>query len=288
VLVQNRILVNNAGQRIAMNRPNRATLTVLCAVLASVALAPAGHAEPRGKRNAESHYNKGMKAYNLGHFPEAIEEFEKAYELAPEPILLYNIAQSHRQDGNAQRAAFFYRRYLEAAPDAKNRAEIEKRLAELQSQIDAPKDSPAIAPPPAPVPPPVVAPPPVPAPPPVVVQTTQPAQVPPPSQGRGLRIAGLVTGGVGVAAAITGTALVLYGRSQQSSAMSGTWDASKYDSGKSMQTVGWIAVGVGGAAVVTGTILYVVGAKSASVPGTLSLAPLVTPDAGGAVLLGRF
>jgi tetratricopeptide (TPR) repeat protein len=62
-----------------------------------------------------------MKAYTLGHFPEAIEEFEKAYEMRSEPIFLYNIAQSHRQSNSPQRAIFFYRRYLEADPNVKNR-----------------------------------------------------------------------------------------------------------------------------------------------------------------------
>jgi len=85
---------------------------------------------------AKSLYDKGATEYNLGHFAEAIANFEKAYELDPAPILLFNIAQSHRQSGNNERALFFYRRYLEqAAPDASNRPDVEKRAKELEEVL---------------------------------------------------------------------------------------------------------------------------------------------------------
>ena len=104
-----------------MNRRAKFILTVIFALAATTGLARQGHAQSHAKQTAESHYEKGMKAYTLGHFPEAIEEFEKAYEMRSEPIFLYNIAQSHRQNNVPQRALFFYRRYLEADPNAKNR-----------------------------------------------------------------------------------------------------------------------------------------------------------------------
>lgn len=81
-------------------------------------------------------YDKGATEYNLGHFAEAIVNFEKAYELDPAPILLFNIAQSHRQSGDNEKALFFYRRYLEhAAPDASNRADVEKRVKDLEEVL---------------------------------------------------------------------------------------------------------------------------------------------------------
>src|SRR5664279_1631207 len=115
-------------------------VSFLALVVVSAALTSAARAESKGKQTAEAHYEKGMKAYTLGHFPEAIEEFEKAYDLRAEPIFLYNIAQSHRQDNNLQRAIFFYRRYLEAQPDAKNRLEIEKRIREMETQLSDEKE----------------------------------------------------------------------------------------------------------------------------------------------------
>ena len=85
---------------------------------------------------AKPAYDKGVTEYNLGHFAEAIGEFEKAYELDRAPILLFNIAQSHRQLGNDERALFFYRRYLEQAPkDAANRPDVERRIKDLEDAV---------------------------------------------------------------------------------------------------------------------------------------------------------
>ena len=98
-----------------------------------VAGAPAAHASEAGKKAAKPHYEKGASECNLGHFAEAISEFEKAYEQDPAPILLFNIAQAHRQSGNNERAAFFYRRYLEQEPNADNRVDVEKRIKDLES-----------------------------------------------------------------------------------------------------------------------------------------------------------
>jgi hypothetical protein len=106
-------------------------LAVILAPLVSHA-APATEAD---KKAARPHYEKGAVEYNLGHFAEAIVEFEKAYELDRAPILLFNIAQAHRQNGNIERAAFFYRRYLEQAPDAANRPEVEKRIKDLDEAM---------------------------------------------------------------------------------------------------------------------------------------------------------
>jgi tetratricopeptide (TPR) repeat protein len=93
-----------------------------------------------GKKAARPHYEKGASEYNLGHFAESISEFEKAYEQDPAPILLFNIAQAHRQSGNNERAAFFYRRYLEQEPNAANRPEVEKRIKDLESVIQQQND----------------------------------------------------------------------------------------------------------------------------------------------------
>ena len=107
----------------------------LVAATAGVAIGAEG-----GKKAARPFYEKGASEYNLGHFAEAISEFEKAYEQDPAPILLFNIAQAHRQSGNNERAAFFYRRYLEQEPNADNRTEVEKRIKDLESVIQQQND----------------------------------------------------------------------------------------------------------------------------------------------------
>jgi tetratricopeptide (TPR) repeat protein len=107
-----------------------AVTTLLVVALASTA----AHADPAA--DAKEHFNRGVKLYNLGHFQEAIPEFEKAYDADPAPILLFNIAQSHRQNGNKERALFFYRRYLEQEPNAAKRADVEQRMKELAQSLE--------------------------------------------------------------------------------------------------------------------------------------------------------
>ena len=107
---------------------------LVAVAVAFVALAAsAAHADPES--DAQEHFKRGVKLYNLGHFQEAIPEFEKAYDFDPQPILLFNIAQSHRQNGNKERALFFYRRYLEQEPNTAKRADVEQRMKELAQSL---------------------------------------------------------------------------------------------------------------------------------------------------------
>lgn len=279
-----------------MNRRAKFIILAVVTLAASTGIAREGQAQSRGKKTAESHYDKGMKAYTLGHFPEAIEEFEKAYEMRSEPIFLYNIAQSHRQSNSPQRAIFFYRRYLEADPNVKNRAEIEKRIKDMETQLNAQKENsgatmttaPGPAQPTTPVPTPTQQPVPVTAPPspdPVMnVQVAQPAESA--HAGRGLRIVGLVTAGVGVAAVGAGIAFGLHASSLRDEAYKGTYNDSKLQDSKSFRTLQWVSIGIGGAAVVTGGVLYYLGLSAKDAP--VALAPIVAPGMGGAAIFGSF
>jgi tetratricopeptide (TPR) repeat protein len=119
---------------------------------------------------AKAHFDQGVVQYNLGRFPEAIAEFEKAYEVDHEPSILYNIAQAHKKQGNKEKALFFYRRYLEQAPNAPNRAEVEQRVKDLASVVEkgdakTPAPPPRTEPKPQPKPQPLVLAPPPPPPP---------------------------------------------------------------------------------------------------------------------------
>jgi tetratricopeptide (TPR) repeat protein len=284
--------MTSAGDDTSCHSIMRSSLQTSCVVFvtlfALLICARPGAAEPR-RKPVEAHYSQGMKQYTLGHFPEAIEEFEKAYDLKPEPIFLYNIAQSHRQNKNPERALFFYRRYLEAEPQAKNRAEIEKRMQEMQALLAEEKERAATPP----ISPPPVAPTPPPAP---VVVTPSPVQPPPPvappeaastNPGRGLRIAGIAVGCVGLAGIGTGIIFGVHSNTLYNEARQGTYDKTKDDSSKTFQTLEWVSLGVGGAAVATGIVLYIIGATATDPDRTVSLVPLLAPGMRGIALSGR-
>lgn len=74
----------------------------LPSVVPSVAIAADGtfigpEEEPAAGEDARKLYNEGERAYRRGRFSEALEKFEKAYDLSEQPLLLYNIALAYRQ-----------------------------------------------------------------------------------------------------------------------------------------------------------------------------------------------
>ena len=85
-------------------------------------------------RSARAHYEQAVSHYNLDEFAPALAEFREAYRLKPDPSFLFNIAQCHRKLGENAAALDFYRKYLRSLPDAPNRPEIERMIAELRER----------------------------------------------------------------------------------------------------------------------------------------------------------
>jgi hypothetical protein len=60
------------------------------------------NAEPARERKhgpppeARAHFEAGRSAFELGHFDEALSEFEASYKIQAAPLLLFNIAQTQR------------------------------------------------------------------------------------------------------------------------------------------------------------------------------------------------
>ena len=63
--------------------------------------------------------------------------------------MLFNIAQCHKNSSQPEEAIRFYKNYLRNAPNAANRADVEKRIAEMERLAEERKRQ-AAAPPPAP------------------------------------------------------------------------------------------------------------------------------------------
>ncbi len=96
--------------------------------------------------DAKQHFEEATKLFNLGEFDHAATEYREAYKAKPDPVFLYNIAQSYRLGNNLQQAIFFYRSYLRNAPHAPNRREVEDRIHKLETQLaltSQPPNSPA-------------------------------------------------------------------------------------------------------------------------------------------------
>lgn len=107
------------------------------ALISILLVASSAWAGPEDARLAEAkqHYESGLAHFNLQEYKQAIDEFQAAYRLKPDPVFLYNLGQAYRLDQNPERALYFYRAYLRSVPDAANRQEVEDRIASLENLI---------------------------------------------------------------------------------------------------------------------------------------------------------
>lgn len=118
----------------------RTCLAVLiCCVIGFSAVAHADEREDKRRHRAQAMWEEGAARYDLGKFDQAIDLFEKAYEVWPFPEILFNLCQGHRQQKNYERAIFYCRSYLRNKKDAENRSEVNELVVEMQAILDAQK-----------------------------------------------------------------------------------------------------------------------------------------------------
>jgi tetratricopeptide (TPR) repeat protein len=100
-------------------------------------LATTRFAQADNTAEARARFEAGSAAYALGQYATAAQEYEKAFQLKPDPALLYNAAQAHRVAGNKQRALLLYQNYLRVyGKQVSNREEVERHIASLKRAID--------------------------------------------------------------------------------------------------------------------------------------------------------
>lgn len=98
-------------------------------------------------QKARELFTQGNTYFDLGQFDKAIDAWQQGYQLKNDPGFLYNIAQAYRTMGDAQKAIFFYKRYLSNAPKAHNRGEVEQKIDALQKQISLQEQAKGLPPP---------------------------------------------------------------------------------------------------------------------------------------------
>ena len=145
----------------------RRLILTLVLTLGMVSVARAQDFEAAGK-----HFSAAQEAFGAKHFKTAAAEFEAAYGITKDPVLLYNIGESYQKAGNGPKAVASYRQYLHDQPNAQDKAEVQRRIADIEAKgeklVDqsAPGDTPpaAATQPTTPPPGPAATPPPTPAP----------------------------------------------------------------------------------------------------------------------------
>lgn len=219
---------------------------------------------------AKSHYDRGHALYEAKRYQEARAEFSAGFDLSKKPAFLFNAAECSRQLGDKDRARDEYTRYLELEPAGKLAPLAKQRLAEL-----GPTAAPATPPKPEPTKPalpPVPAPAPKSEPPPPMIQTPPVAPaISSSGDGSGMRIAGFVVAGGGVALALTGAYFGHKAASlgdevtkQCNLGCSPDYVKSQAAEGRHDERMQWWLYGAGAGAVVAGGVLYWLGAKQSN------------------------
>jgi iron complex outermembrane receptor protein len=214
------------------------------------------------KEQAKLHYEQGEIAFRLGKLERAAWEFSTAYELSRHPVLLYNLAQVYRQLGNLDKARWYYKQFLSSGPSEAQRAEVEKRVLEIDDAIKQ-QEKAKEAPPTGPASPGGASEAPKPAQPGEVASARRSAEPDPRTarRARTMRIAGVATlsGGVlllGLGGAFVGLASVA---NSEITGPDGRFDASAEDRRNAFQAVDAVFFATGGVAVAAGLTLYLVG-----------------------------
>ena len=282
---------------------------ILLCVLGGVASAD----DAATRKQAREHYQKGTTAYDLGHYDAAISEYEAAYALFNEPTILYDLGQAHRLARHPDQAIHFYKMYLSKVPDAPNRAEVEAKLAALNTAVEQerkartlppdhtlkpPETNPPVASPTQPTAPTTTAPT-TPAP----TTTTPPEPMPtatttPPAtevdrSARTFKIAGLAVGlaGLGLVAGGIVAGVLAKGNADAISSADRNhqpYDPAKYSAYQNDLVATGVLIGVGAAATITGTALAIIGLRRGHKSMALNVAPQLSPTHAGVRATLRF
>ena len=242
------------------------------------------------KETSQQRATRARKACLSGDFQKGVDILTELFVETKYPLLIFNQGRCFEQSSRYEEAISRFEEYLRLTKNtnAKDRGDAKEHIADCQAKLDrtrAVAPAPVIAPPPAPVPasvPPLPQAEPEPSEP---VAAAAPAELA--SPGRGLRIAGIVVGSVGVAALGSAVLLNLKANAMAKDLETPTgYERSKVSDRKQVETFAWIGYGVGAACLAGGAILYAVGLSSGSSP--VALAPTLAPDHAGLRLQGVF
>ena len=92
--------------------------------------------EPSPATKAAVLFEQAQADYEAGKYQAAIELFQRAYELVHDPVYLFNLAQSYRKVLDCEQATVYYKKYLDEAPNAENKAKVQQWLVELEPCVE--------------------------------------------------------------------------------------------------------------------------------------------------------
>ena len=108
---------------------------ILIALTLLVAVSPA-FADESPTKQASEHFDRGVGLYGEADYRAALVEFRRAYEIAPNAAVLYNLGQTYFQLQNYASALDAFQRYLtESGESPSHKAEVETAIKTLKTRV---------------------------------------------------------------------------------------------------------------------------------------------------------
>ncbi len=151
-----------------MGRSTTMVWTTLIATLVATPLVVEAKPRPKPRNKQQTikaHMNRATKAHKAGKFEVALTELEAAYELEPQPKLLFAIAQVQAKLDRCDGAIENYKKFLDTTKDKQKKSIVKQAIDACEKKIASaaveatPPPSPEPEPTPAPMPEPTPAPP---------------------------------------------------------------------------------------------------------------------------------
>lgn len=239
---------------------------MLCLATPTSALALQA-ARPKASKDPGKLFADAEAAYQAGRFQDAIDLLKEAQAIAPDPILLYNLARAYEALGELESARDAYESFIEADPNTTDRGAIEGRIRSLEGLIEErkkkaqpePTDEPAK---------------------PIAIESTGPSPIP-------WIIAGVGAAGLGVGGVLGGLSLGASSDAEDPST-SGQAASELADDADSFALGANVAFGIGGAVALAGVIWGIVDLTSLPSSDAAKTALHVRVGPGGAELVVDF
>ncbi len=105
---------------------------ILAVYVAVMVVAAPALAQPDNRAKAKAAFARAAAAEERRDWRTAVDEYLTAYELAPHHDVLFNVAVVYEKLSELRQAAAYYGRYITDAPDAADRAKVERTIDGLR------------------------------------------------------------------------------------------------------------------------------------------------------------
>jgi tetratricopeptide (TPR) repeat protein len=106
-------------------------------VLALAIGVTAASAQPSDDRaKAAAHFKQGQEFFKVNDYDRALKEYQAAFELSHEPLLVFNIALCHDRANRPEQALDGFKHYLDLAPNGSVAGEAREDVARLAPIVD--------------------------------------------------------------------------------------------------------------------------------------------------------